>query len=375
MFISIFIRELDGGGAQRDAILLANALAARGSATSILTLRPEGRFANLVSPDVQVVAIGARKLRSAVPSLRQALKALKPRYLLSSEAAANIVAFIAARSLPRSLRPSILLREVTSPSVARYQDPYLQNRLAYRFIRWVYSNANVVLTLTEGAKADLVSNFCVPEGRIAVLRSNAVLTPETERHLAASAALSKSQREPGLIVSVGRLSPEKDQLLLLEAMARLRVHSPIRLLLIGDGMLREKLEKRAAELHIADRVSFAGYVEDPFAWLMRAEVAVCSSRFEGFGNAIVEALACGTPVISTDCPWGPREILSDGHYGTLVPVGDVDALARAIGEQIGAPVNRNSLRVRAAAFTSGAAATAFLDVLSLYGLEPAPAAR
>jgi glycosyltransferase involved in cell wall biosynthesis len=231
------------------------------------------------------------------------------------------------------------------------------------------------LTLTEGAKADLIRNFCVPEGRIAVLRSNAVLTPETERHLAASAAVSESQREPGLIVSVGRLSPEKDQLVILEAMARLQVHRPVRLLLIGDGMLREELEKRAAELQIADRVTFAGYLEDPFSWLLRAEVAVCSSRFEGFGNAIVEALACGTPVISTDCPWGPREILADGHYGTLVPVGDADALARAISDQIGVPVNRDSLRSRASAFTSGAAATALLDVLSSYRLEPAPAAR
>lgn len=375
--IAVFIRALDGGGAQRDAILLANALAGRVAGIAVLTLQAEGRLRALVAQDVPVISIGATKLRSSLPALRRTLVRLRPRVLLSSEAAANVVAFLAARSLPDGQRPRIVLREVTSPTIAAKTDPYLQNRLAYKVLGPVFTRADRVVTLTHGARNDLVGDFHVPAERIAVMRSNAVLDPATHARLNAAAA-DPSPREPGLIVSVGRLSPEKDQITLVEAMARLGTHRPSRLVLVGDGPSRDLIAARVAALGLGDRVVLAGHCNDPFAWLLKAEVAVCSSRFEGFGNALIEAMACGTPVISTDCPWGPREILEDGRWGTLVPVGDAAALANALAQQLqfpadaqrlpdaSSPPDRAALRQRAAAFTSQRAAEAFLEIV--YGL-------
>jgi len=363
--LALFIRVLEGGGAQKDAVLLANALSQRGVKVIILTLAQRGRLAALVSPDVPVITVEATQLRSAGPALRRTIAAVAPRVVMSSEAAANVVTFLAVRSLPAAVRPKLLLREVASPSVARVSDPYLQNRLAYRAVPWVYSRADRVLTLTQGGRRDLIENFKVPAERIAVLASNAVIDPAAEKRLAA-AAETGTPREAGLIVSVGRLSPEKDQLLIVEAMARSPDMGQARLVLVGDGPLRPAIEKRMMQLGLTDRIVLAGHQDDPYAWLLNAQLAVCSSRFEGLGNAVIEALACGTPVVSTDCPWGPREILANGVFGELVPVGDADRLGAAMARALrvhSANVDRGTLRQRAGVYTSDRAAAALIDVL------------
>jgi glycosyltransferase involved in cell wall biosynthesis len=353
--IAFFIRALKGGGAQRDTILLANAIAARGAQVDLLTLVPDGPLRALISAQVSIVPIGGGKLRAAVPGLRRALIECRPDALVSSEAAPNLVALAAARLLPRATRPRVLLREVGSPSIAQRLDPYRQNRLAYRALRLAYRFADVVLTLTEGARRDLAENFAVPQEKLARMSANAVLD-------AATLAGPDLEREPGLIVAVGRLSPEKDHATLIRAFARLE--GTFQLEIAGEGPLREPLEALTRELGVADRVSLAGFVADPFQMFRRAALVVSSSRYEGFGNAIVEALACGTPVVATDCPYGPREILDEGRYGTLVPVGDALAIANAITQAMAASPDRAALRACAAAHTVARAADALLGIIA-----------
>jgi glycosyltransferase involved in cell wall biosynthesis len=363
--VAIFIRAFEGGGAQRDAILLANALTRSGVSVAIVTLQPEGPFAQLVAPGVEVVTLRSRKLRYALPALRGVLLERRPRAILSSEAAPNVLTYLAARSLPRATRPHILLREVASPSAARDGDPSLQGRLAYRLIGRVYRAASRVLALTSGARDDLTRNFGVPVQQIHVMRSNAVIDPATEARL--SKAAFEHPRERGLIVWVGRLSPEKDPLLAVEALSLLPASAGAHLRFIGDGAMKDAIVARAAELGVADKVAIAGHVSDPFQPLLAAELALCTSRFEGFGNAIVEALACGTPVVATDCPWGPREILDGGRYGKLVPVGDAPGLAAAIAQALGTPADRAALRGRASRYSTDITAREFIDVLDKLG--------
>jgi glycosyltransferase involved in cell wall biosynthesis len=315
------------------------------------------------------VTLAARKLRFAFPALRAALLDRRPKAVLSSEAAPNLVTFLAARSLPRAARPHILLREVASPSAARDGDPSLQGRLAYRFIGRVYRAASRVLVLTAGARDDLIENFGVPAQKIHVMRSNAVIDPATEARL--SKVAFDHPRERGLLVWVGRLSPEKDPLLAIEALSLLPASTGAHLRFIGDGGMKGAILARAAEVGVADRVAIAGHVSDPFQSLLTAELAVCTSRFEGFGNAIVEALACGTPVVATDCPWGPREILEGGRFGKLVPVGDAPSLAAAIGQALSTPADRVALRERASRYTTNIAAREFIEVLDSLG-QPTP---
>jgi glycosyltransferase involved in cell wall biosynthesis len=219
-----------------------------------------------------------------------------------------------------------------------------------------------VVTLTAGARDDLIRNFAVLPERIAAMETNAVITPGVAAELAAWDG--EGGREADLVVSVGRLSPEKNQRLLLRAMALGHGQRRWRLAFVGDGPERQALAKLAAELGLSDRVQFAGYVADPFAWTKRPAVLASSSTYEGLGNAIIEALACGTPVVSTDCPYGPAEILEHGRYGTLVPLDDAERMAEAIAAALERPVDRKHLMARGLNYTQERAAERFQAIIA-----------
>jgi glycosyltransferase involved in cell wall biosynthesis len=360
--LAVVMRAFEGGGAQRDMILLCNALAAKGVGVTILALRDQGPLRPLLDAGVRVVPVPGRKLRYAVPGLRRALRVLAPDFVVSSEAGLNLCALAAVRTLARSNRPKLLLREVGSPSIALRHDPYAQNRVAYRVLRYFYRYADRVLTLTDGARRDLAQNFFVPERTIAVMRTNAVIPPPMAERLAHWDG--ESGREDGLVVCIGRLSPEKDHRTLLRAVALLPSDRNWRLAIVGAGVQRPTLETYARDLGLGGRATFVGEVDDPFAWMMRAQVAVCASIYEGLGNAVIEALACGTPVVSTDCPYGPREILEGGRYGALTPVGDAAAMAAAIGAALDGAVDRRALTARGLQYTAALAAERFIEIMT-----------
>jgi glycosyltransferase involved in cell wall biosynthesis len=343
-------------------VLLCNALAAKGVAVTFLMLRDEGPLRPLLDPAIPVIEIGAHQLRYAIPALRRAIRDLAPAAVVSSEASFNLCTLIAVRTLPRQDRATVILREAGSPSIAQYCDPYRQHRIAYRILRRLYRYADRIITLTAGARGDLVRNFSAPEQIVSVMRSNAVVPAAIAQRLAQWDGESGRTRD--LIVSIGRLSPEKDHRTLLRAVSLLPAERPWRLAIVGEGPERAALEALAHKLGIAERVIFTGPVADPFPWMMQARVAVCSSLYEGLGNAIIEALACGTPVVSTDCPYGPREILQDGRYGTLTPTGDAAAMAEAIAASLDAVPDRRALMRRGLDYTAERAAEAFLDIAS-----------
>ena len=354
--VAFFVRALVGGGAQRDMILLANAFAARGEReVELLTLVPSGPLLALVDARVRIVTVPGGQLRSALPGLRRTLKARRPAVLIGAEAAANVLVLLAARSLPHRSRPLVVLREVSSPSISRRQDPYRQTRWAYAALRLLYRAADMVVTLTEGARRDLRDNFGVPDAKLVRATSNAVIGPSGEG--------TAEVRDPDLVVSVGRLSQEKDLATLLRAFAGLD-RPGARLAIYGTGPMEAALARQIEAFGLGDRVSLEGFVADPFPVFRRAALMVSSSRFEGFGNVIVEALSCGTPVVATDCPYGPAEILENGRYGRLVPVGDAAALARAMGEALASTPDRAALRARGAVHTVGRAAAVLAEIVA-----------
>jgi glycosyltransferase involved in cell wall biosynthesis len=366
--LAVILRAFEGGGAQRDMILLCNALAARGLRITILTLHPDGPLRALLHRAIAVAEIPGGQIRYAVPGLRRAFLDLLPAAVISSEASLNLCTLIAARTLPRNKRPKVVLREVGSPSFAQRHDPYAQNRIAYRILHWLYRHADRIVTLTEGARRDLRENFGVPDRKISVMLTNAVIPQATADRL--KQWDGESGREQDLVVCIGRLSPEKDQRTLMRAMALLPAELPWRLAIVGDGAERPALEALARELGLEDRVSFTGYVADPFAFTMRARVAVCASIYEGLCNAIIEALACGTPVVSTDCPYGPTEILRGGRFGALTPVGDAAAMAQAIAAALREAPDRGPLRARGFDYTAARAADRFLEIIGELGVLP-----
>jgi glycosyltransferase involved in cell wall biosynthesis len=360
--LAVVMRAFAGGGAQRDMILLCNALVAKGVSVTILVLRADGPLRSLLDPGVRVVEIPGRQIRYAIPGLRHAIRARAPDIVVSSEASLNLCTLVAVRSLRRRSRPKLMLREVGSPSIALHHDPYRQNRVAYRILRRLYRYADRIITLTEGARRDLAQNFSTPETMISVMGTNAVIPPAVEAQLRQWDG--ETGRENDLIVSVGRLSPEKDHLTLLRAMTLLPARRNWRLAIVGEGPEQPALEAFARQHGLAGRVIFTGHVADPFVWMMRARVAVCSSIYEGLCNAVIEALACGTAVVSTDCPYGPREILQSGRYGMLTPVGDAAAMARGISEALDFVADRRALMMRGLQYTSTIAAARFIEIMA-----------
>ncbi len=358
----VLIRAFDGGGAQRDTVLLCNALAAKGIPPTILTLMGDGRLRSLLDPAIPVVELPGGKLRYAVPGLRRTIRTLAPGVVFSSEAALNLCALMAVHTLPRRDRPQLVLREVSSPSVAQHSDPYLQNRIAYRLLRLFYRRADRIIALTDGDRRDLARIFSIPEKIISVMRTNAVIPPAMERRL--SQWDGETGRERDLIVCIGRLSPEKDHRTLLRAMTLMPPHRPWRLAIVGDGPERAALEALVQANGLSGRIAFTGYSADPFGWLMRARVAVLPSAHEGLPCVLMEALACGTPVVSTDCSYGPRDILRNGRYGTLTPVGDAPAMAAALAAALDQVPDRRLLMARGLDYTAAKAADRFLEILA-----------
>jgi glycosyltransferase involved in cell wall biosynthesis len=179
-------------------------------------------------------------------------------------------------------------------------------------------------------------------------------------------------REVPIILGVGRLAGLKDFPTLLRAFARLRARRPARLVILGDGPHRRRLAWLARRLGLAADVDLAGWAANPYAFYAAADLFVLSSRAEGLPNALLEAMACGCPVVSTDCPSGPREILDGGRLAPLVPVGDPAALAEAIDRALATPPDRAALQRRARAFSMDASAEAHLDLFRR--LLPAPSA-
>lgn len=359
----------EGGGPERDAIFLCNALAARGVRIVIVVLRGEGPLKAFVDPAVRIVVVGQPRIRYAFRALQRILRSLAPNIVLSSGVPSlNLLTVLAVRTLPRSTRPKLVLRENSVPSMARH-DPSRSNRMAYRLLRRLYRCADRIITLTEGSRDDLMRLFSVPGSMVSVMRTNAVLPPAIVDRL--SQWDGESGRETGLIIWVGRLSAEKDPCTLLRAVSSLPPGRVWRLTMLGDGPERPGLEAFCRSRGIAERVNFAGYVADPIVWMMRANVLVLSSRYEGFGNVIIEALACGTAVVCTDCPYGPQEILQGGRYGTLIPVGDSARLAAAIEEALDRFPERKVLMRRGLEYTAERAAAKFLEIVGDLELKSA----
>lgn len=350
-----------GGGPERDTILLCNSLAAKGVRVTIVAVRGEGMLRSMVDPTIHVMVLKNPRIRRAVYGLRCAIRALKPTVVVGSGIPSlNLAVLLATLTLPQALRPKLVLREGAVPSMAQY-DPSRSNRIAYLLLRHLYKYADRIITLTEGSHRDMTHLFKVPGSIVSVMATNAVLPPAMEKWLAQSD--SESGRESDLIVCVGRLSAEKGQQTLLRAVACLPLNRPWQLALVGEGPDRGMLEGFVRSQGLSRRVFFTGQVADPFGWMRKAWVAVCASTYEGLGNAIIEALACGTPVVCTDCPYGPREILQDGRYGTLVPVGDPPALAAALARALDSVPDRRALMRRSLDYTADRAAARFLEII------------
>ena len=226
----------------------------------------------------------------------------------------------------------------------------------------LYSAATRLVAVSRGVAENIAEVVGVPEERIAVIY-NPVFSSEIPRRAEEPPShLWFGDTGPPVVIAAGRLVSEKDFLTLIEAFRLVRAEHPCRLVILGEGTMREELEDRIRVLRLENCVSLPGWVENPYAFMARAALFVLSSQHEGFGLVLVEALACGCPAVSTDCPAGPSEILEDLEL--LAPVGDPEALAAVMLRALANPADKAALRAKAARFSVERAVDSYEGLIS-----------
>jgi glycosyltransferase involved in cell wall biosynthesis len=329
--VAIFAPSMAQGGAERGALKLGEGLTRRGFEVDLVLAAAEGPRLSEVSPDVKIVDLHARRVLTSLPGLIGYLRRARPLALVSYLDHANVIALTACRLVRFPGR--ILVVEQNTLSEAAKHGKSRRDRLMPQIVRAVYPRADYVVGVSGGVVDDLTRFTSLPAEKLKVV-FNPIVTPD----------LLERAREPvehpwfadgsKVFVAVGRLRPQKDFGTLLHAFSQVRATRPARLLILGEGPERPALEALVRKLGIGDDVSLLGSVANPYAYLSRAAAFVLSSRWEGLPTVLIEALACGAPVIATDCPSGPREILAGGRYGKLVRVNALEDLTAAMEEAL-----------------------------------------
>jgi glycosyltransferase involved in cell wall biosynthesis len=364
--IALVIASMTSGGAERAIAKLASGFAERGQAVDLVLAHAEGPFLAELHPDVRVVDLGARRFAAAVIPLARYLRAERPAAVFSALDYVN-VATVLARALSRLEMP-LVVSERNTLSAAVTHTSSRRTRWMPRLIRWSYPHASAVAAVSRGVAEDLVDTCGLPPESVVVL-NNPVLTPAVARMRAEPVNHPWLRAAgPPTVVAAGRLIEQKDFRTLLEAFAVVRRSRDVRLLILGEGPMRNDLELLAARLGVSADVSLPGFCANPYPILSAADVFVLSSRWEGSPGALIEAMYCGAPVVATDCPSGPGDILDGGRHGRLVPVGDAAAMAEAIAEALDGrvpPAPRESWLP----YHQDEVITSYLDLL-LEGIRP-----
>jgi glycosyltransferase involved in cell wall biosynthesis len=338
--LALFLPNLGGGGAERVALAMIQGFLDQGFAVDLVLARREGVLLPLVPAQVQIVDLGAAKLRQAIRPLVRYLRERRPDALHAMMWPLPLIA-LTARALART-DTRIIGSEHTTLSTMPHG---LRHRLVRALTRRAYLRADGLVAVSAGVADDLSAFIGLPRERITVIH-NPLLLPGALP--APEIAAPRWPADTKRILAVGALKEEKNYPLLLRALAQVREHIPVSLLILGDGPLRGELERQIADMGLGNAVVLAGFDTDPWPYYVAADLFVLSSDCEGLPTVLIEALHAGLPIVSTDCPNGPSEILADGAYGALTPCGDAAALAAAIAAALSANGSRGDGRARAA---------------------------
>lgn len=334
--IAMFLPFLGGGGAERVTLNLAAGVAARGLPVDLVLATSGGALSSEIPKNVRLIELGCRRTLASVPALSRYLKQQKPSALLAALSHANLAALGAAR-LARYAGP-IVVAEHHHPGLTK--GSFVDGRVNPFLMRLLYKRATRVVAVSEGIKEALEDRVGLDPERIAVIYNPVISEAMLEAFNTPVHHPFLEQAEEPVVLAVGRLTRAKNFRLLIEAFEIAHKRTGGKLLVLGEGELRSELEDLVGRLGLQEHVSMPGFVSNPYGYFRKASVFVLSSDFEALPTVLIEALAAGVPVVSTDCPSGPREVLADGLYGELVPMGDPHGLAGAIERALSAPHTR-----------------------------------
>jgi glycosyltransferase involved in cell wall biosynthesis len=314
---------------------LANEFAARGLAIDLLLRQKIGPLVDEVSPEVRIIDFSSRRLTTILPQFRKYLRTTQPVALLSAMSNANVIACLAWKLAASEAR--LVVSEHTSAREGQMAGVG-GSSLLKQWRPFVYRWADAIVAVSRGVADDLVTQLALQRDRMAVIYNPVFQPAFDERMTEATGNEWFDQADVPVILSVGRLSAVKAHEVLIKAFSVVRRTHLARLVILGEGPERGNLEKLVDELDLRDVVRLPGFRTNPLSWMAKSKLFVLSSRWEGFGNVLVEAMACRIPVVATDCPSGPREILENGKWGRLVPVDSIEALAQAIISSLDHPL-------------------------------------
>jgi len=361
--LAILVSFSGEGGVERMMLNLVNAFAGRGLRIHLLLIKTRSRHLNELHPAIKVIELGSRHTATSLLPLIRYLRNSRPHCLLAAKDRAGRLAVLARLLARTPTRLVVRLGTNLSASLAHRSRSKLWLRRAP--IHLLYPCIDRIIAVSEGVRQDTVAVAGIDPGRIDVVRNPVITARLLELAQQAAPHPWLDDAQTPVILGAGRLTVQKDFATLIRAFARLREARPCHLIILGEGRQEAQLKSLAAELHVQDMVSFPGFTDNPYVYMARADLFVLSSRWEGSPNVLTEAMALGTPVVSTDCPSGPREILADGRYGPLVPVGDWQALATAMREVLDTPPDSDSLRGAVREYAVETSASRYLEILGV----------
>jgi glycosyltransferase involved in cell wall biosynthesis len=361
--VSILLPDLRGGGAERLHVHLANDWVQRGLQVEFALMRNEGELLATLDDRITVHDLRAPRVRSLLLPLVRYLRAVRPAAVIAAMWPLTSIAVAAWNMAGRPGR--LFVSDHSQLSISAVREMGIPAWLIGNAIRFTYPLASGAIAVSQGVKEDLRALGRLAPSVVRVIYNPTALgvpfergDPDARRELWGEA----SRRH---VLSVGTLKPQKDHATLIRAIALLPPDLDVQLTILGEGPLRKELEGLVRELALEHKVRLPGFVLDPYPWYRTADLFVLSSRWEGFGNVLVEALECGVPVVSTDCASGPSEILAGGRYGRLVPIQDPPAMAAAIAASLAETHDASLLRSRAQDFSVSAISDQYLDYLCL----------
>lgn len=361
--IACFFATSGHSGVDRAMKHLIPALLKRGYPVDLLHVRKHGPY--IEEEGVNIVDLGSKHVYPSLPAVVSYLKREKPFVMLTDKDRVNRTAIFAKKLAGVDTR--LILSSGTTISIDLASRDWFDRWSQRISMGKLYPYADNVIVTSVGVADDMAAYTGLARELITVVPSPVVPAGCFERSHPRPDHRWFQAGEPPVILGVGELCMRKDFQMLLRAFAQVRAQRKCRLVILGKGRQHDELVELARSLGVDKDVDFAGFQANPYAYMQHAALFAFTSRWEGLGFVVIEALALGTPVVSTDCPSGPREILQDGKYGQLVPVGDDSAMAQAIIETLNNPMEPQMLQQAARCYEIEASATAYL---AAFGLPP-----
>lgn len=340
MRIALLVPTLEIGGVERVFANLANGLLQSGAEVDLVLGRGGGEMKMFLDDGIPIFDLESDHMLRSVPRLAKYLGAREPEAMIAAMTHCSAAAVI-ARSIARK-KTKIVATEHNTMSKIVANTSGLKYRLMPFWSRWALNSADAIVAVSGGVADDLSAQTGILRKRVRVIY-NPVITDAL--HSAAAATVEHpwfQAGEPPVILAVGRLDKQKDFPMLVRAFRLVRNRRPARLVILGEGPDRARIKRVVYDAGLTEDVALPGFEQNPYRFMNRAAVFACSSQWEGFGVALVEALSVGLPVVSTNCTYGPAEILCNGKFGALVPVGDHEAMAQALLTALANPMQSDS---------------------------------